>query len=77
MAKNITLAVDEAVLERVRIVAAERRTSVSGLVRDYLQSVAAAEDRTDRARQRLLELARTSTAEAGPQIWTRDELYDR
>ena len=77
MTKNITLAVDDAVLERVKVVAAERKTSVSGLVRDYLVSVAAAEDRTDRARRRLLELAEASSAEVGTIEWKRDELYDR
>ena len=34
--KNITLAVDEDVLDRVRVIAAERKTTVNGLVREYL-----------------------------------------
>ena len=35
--KNITLAVDEDVLDRVRVIAAERKTTVNGLVREYLE----------------------------------------
>jgi hypothetical protein len=77
MAKNITLSVDETVLEQVRIYAAERKTSVNALVRDYLDQVAKSSDRTDRARRRLLELARASKAEVGPVTWKRDDLYDR
>ena len=75
--KNITLSMDEATLERVKLIAAKRKTSVNGLVRDYLGALATAEDRTERARRRLLELAGESKAEAGPITWKRDDLYDR
>lgn len=75
--KNITLSVDEETLERVKVVAAKRKTSVNAIVRDYLDTIATAEDRTERARRRLLELARDSKAEAGPITWKRDDLYDR
>jgi hypothetical protein len=40
MTKNITLAVDEAILDRVRVIAAEQKTTVNAMVRDYLSSVA-------------------------------------
>ena len=36
---NITLSLDDSTYRTARIVAAERGTSVSGLVRDYLQSL--------------------------------------
>lgn len=39
--KNITVAVDDEVYRAARIAAAERSTSVSALVRDYLQTLAA------------------------------------
>ncbi len=75
--KNITLTVDEAVLEKVRLVAAQRHTSVNALVRDYLARIADAEDRTERARRRLIELAAQSSAEAGEINWKREDLYER
>jgi hypothetical protein len=77
MTKNITLAIDEAVLEEARIYAAKRNTSVNGLVRDFLQGIAKQEDRTERARRRLRELAERSTLEVGEVTWKRDDLYDR
>ena len=77
MAKNITLAIDEAVLEEARIYAAKRNTSVNGLVRDFLEGIAKQEDRTERARRRLRELAERSTLEVGEVTWKRDDLYDR
>jgi Arc/MetJ-type ribon-helix-helix transcriptional regulator len=40
--KNITVSVDEETYRRARIVAAERNSSVSALVRDYLRSLGAA-----------------------------------
>ncbi len=75
--KNITLAMDEAILEEVRIVAAKKGTTVNAMVRDYLTSVARLEDRTGRARRRIRELAEKSTAEVGPITWKREDLYDR
>ena len=77
MAKNITLAIDESVLEEARVYAAKRNTSVNGLVRDFLEGIAKQEDRTERARRRLRELAERSILEVGEVTWKRDELYDR
>jgi hypothetical protein len=77
MTKNITLAIDEAVLEEARVYAAKRNTSVNGLVRDFLEGIAKQEDRTERARRRLRELIDRSTLEVGDVTWKRDDLYDR
>ena len=38
--KNITLAIDEDVLERARLVAAEQKTTVNAMVREFLADVA-------------------------------------
>ena len=75
--KNITLAVDEAVLDEVRLYAAKRQTSVNGLVRDFLGGIAVQENRMERARRRLIELMDNSTLEAGPIEWKREDLHDR
>jgi hypothetical protein len=77
MAKNITLAVEEDVLDAVRIVAAERKTTVNALVRDYLGQMA-------RGRQRLKQIKRElrEMSAAGPEIdpskvWPgREALYE-
>lgn len=75
--KNITLAMDEAVLEEARVFAAKRGTTVNALVRDFLNGIAKQEDRTERARRRLRELMDRSSLEAGPVTWKRDDLHDR
>jgi hypothetical protein len=43
--KNITVTVDEALYHQARIKAAERRTTVSALVRSYLEQLVAADSR--------------------------------
>jgi Family of unknown function (DUF6364) len=75
--KNVTLSIDEAVLDEARVYAAKRKTTVNALVRDYLTRIASEEDRVARARTELRKLARRSTAEVGSITWTRDSLYDR
>ncbi len=75
--KNITLAMDETVLEEVRVYAAKRGTTVNALVRDFLDSIAKQEDKTERARRRLRELMDRSSLEVGPVTWKRDDLHDR
>lgn len=77
MTKNITLSVDDEVLAKVRRIAAEKNTTVNGLVREYLTDLASREDRAKQAVQRLKELSENSGAELGPDWrWNREELYD-
>jgi hypothetical protein len=75
--KNITLSVDEDVLNAVRRHAAERNSTVNALVRDFLTNLAAHEDRAKKARARLRELSRQSKGRLGRKTWSRDELHDR
>jgi hypothetical protein len=75
--KNITLSVDEKVLAVVRRRAAEQNSSVNALVRDYLNNLAAHEDRANRARARIRELSAQTQGRIGKKTWTRDDLHDR
>lgn len=74
---NLTLSLDDQVLEEARAVAVREGTTVNAMVRDYLTNVASRAERIARARRRLAELAVSSTATIGPRDWTRNELYDR
>ena len=58
--RNITLSVDEKVLATVRRHAAERNSTVNALVRDYLTTLAAHQDRAKQARMRLRQLSEQS-----------------
>jgi hypothetical protein len=76
--KNITLAIDEKVLIKVRRAAARKDTTVNALVRDYLTRLVDQDDKAAKARQDLVKLAQESTWDPGPDWkWNREELYDR
>jgi uncharacterized protein YdaU (DUF1376 family) len=49
--KNITVTVDDEVYRKARIAAAERETSVSALVKEFLSEVAAGESEGERLRR--------------------------
>lgn len=75
--KNITLSVEESVLAAARRHAAERNSTVNGLVREYLANLAAHDDRAARARARLRQLSRKSQGRLGKKTWSREDLHER
>ncbi|TPN83709.1 hypothetical protein FJ987_25575 [Mesorhizobium sp. CU2] len=75
--KNITLAVEEGILEQVKLAAAEQRTTVNGMVREFFEAVAAKRRAKDEAREALLRLAREAAGDMGGKQWNREALYDR
>ncbi len=76
--KNITLAVDDAVLSEVRRYAALRGTTVNALVRDHLERIARNEQRTKDAIRELREMSENTEARLGPDYkWNREENYER
>ena len=76
--KNITLAIDEDILDKVRVIAAEKKTTVNAMVREYLADMAGRDERRERARRELLELMRTSSARMRPDFkFDREETHER
>ena len=75
--KDITLSVDEGVIRTVRLYAAKRGSTVNALVREFLTELASREDRVRKARERIVELSKRSTARIGSRTWTREELHER
>ena len=77
MAKNITISVDEEVLQRAQVVAAIRRTSVSELVRGFLKGLTEAEVpvKKDEAREALRKLMDESPYRMGDWRPSRVETY--
>ena len=65
MPKNITLAIDEDLLDKTRVLAAMRRTSVNEMVREYLKKLVEQEAQFDEVTEELLRLSRESTARMG------------
>jgi hypothetical protein len=75
MTKNITLAIDEDLLDKVRVLAAMKRTSVNELVRGYLSRLVEEERGRDEAREELLRLMDTSEGRMGDWRPSREETY--
>lgn len=75
--KNITVSVDDDVYRRARVKAAERDTSVSALVKQYLAALARDEGTFERLAREENELrARIKDFSAGERL-PRDELHER
>jgi hypothetical protein len=77
---NITLSVDEALVKQVRKIAIERDTTLTGLVRSYLQQLAAEHAKSGRKRRELEALERSFEQleiGMGKRTWKREDLYER
>jgi plasmid stability protein len=75
--KNITVSLPEEVYRRARIKAAERDTSVSALVRDFLMSLAQEESEFDRRKRLQAEvLGSIRSFMAGDRL-PREEVHGR
>lgn len=75
--KNLTLALEGVLLDKVRVIAAFEKTTVNALVRDFLTDLAESKSRTARARKRLADRSRRATGKVGAKIWSREALYER
>jgi hypothetical protein len=74
---NLTITVDEQLLRRARVRAAELGTSVNAVLRDYMRSWAGEEGGRRRAVDSLLKRSsRARSARAGRR-WTRESLHER
>ena len=74
MTKNITLAIDEDLLQRVRRYAAEHNTTVNAIVREKLAEIVAPRKRTQDALKRMEEIADKAGMEVGPITWKREDI---
>ncbi len=66
--KNVTLAFEDETLARLRVHAAQNKTTVNALFRKHAEDLLGLQERRKSARERLLELSRLSEAfdEANP-----------
>lgn len=75
--KNITVSVDEETYRRARIKAAERDTSVSRMVREFLNRVAGEESEFERLARQERELRAEIKNFSAADRLSREELHDR
>jgi len=75
MAKNITLAFDEALLSEMKVVAFQQGSSVNAIIRKLCETYVAKERAKDEAREALLALIDTSEGRMGDGTFRRNETY--
>ncbi len=75
--KNITVSLDDETYRRARIIAVERDTSVSALVKQFLVELASAESESERLKREERALRERITAFRASDRLSRDELHDR
>jgi uncharacterized protein YdaU (DUF1376 family) len=75
--RNITVSLDDETYRRARMIAAERDTSVSALVKRFLIELASDESETERLKREERELRERITAFRGGDRLSRDEIHSR
>jgi len=73
---SVTLAMPDRLLEEARRVAEARGISLNQLIREQLEQVTSAADRTANGKD-LESLLRSKSGNSAGRKWTRGELYDR
>jgi Family of unknown function (DUF6364) len=77
---NVTLTLDDKLVKEVRKIAIDRDTTLTGLVREYLQQLAAESANSDKKRRELEALEESFKRfeiRLGKKTWRREDLYDR
>lgn len=77
---NITLTLNDKLVKEVRKIAADRETTLTGLVRAYLEQVAEENAKSGRKKRELEALERSFElvkVQLGKRNWRREDLYER
>lgn len=74
---NITLKIDEELLQKARRLAVRKKTSINAIVRKRIEEFVSGDLRREAAVKGLEAFYRQSKARVGAKTWTRDELHER
>jgi hypothetical protein len=75
--RNITVSIDDETYKRARVAAAERDTSLSALVKSYLEQLAATETDNERRKRLEAEIRAKIVGFDGSVRLSREDLYRR
>ena len=74
---NLTIAIEDELLQRARVRALQQGTSVNAVLRQYLQAWTDDSRSRQTAIREILDLANSVDTGSGGRRWTRDELHER
>ena len=75
--RNITVSLDDDTYRRARMIAAERDTSISALVKEFLVGLGSGESQAERLKREERALRDRITSFRASDKQSRDELHDR
>jgi len=74
---NITLKIDDGLLEKARSLALQRKTSISAIVKEKLEEFVSTNVRREATLRSIEDFFLRSKAKIGKRTWNRDELHER
>jgi len=77
MKRNLTLAIEETTLDQAKLVAAQRKKTLTGMVRDYLVSIAQEDQLRKSSLDHLLKAMRSRPILVGKALGDLDALHAR
>jgi len=77
MKKNLTLSLDENLLRQARTVCQKRRTTLTQVIREFLEKLAHKDEEYMEAWKFIQEKMRQRPIWVGEKTWTREELHER
>lgn len=77
MKQNITVSLEKDVLRKAKVLAARRETSISGLLRQQIETLVGQEEAYERARSEAMKLLEKGFHLGGARMVSREELHER
>jgi predicted transcriptional regulator len=74
---NITLKVDDRLLEDARLLALKKKTSINAIIRERLEQFVSSDQTRETTLKGLDRFFRRSKARVGHKTWSRDEIHER
>ena len=77
MKQNITLSVEKDIIQKGKIIAARKQSSISKIMSEYLNELVDNEDRYEAAKRSALRTLKKGFHLGGHRNWKREDLYER
>ena len=77
MKRNLTLSIDEDLLNKARIICQKRRTTLTKHVRALLEELVLHDEEYKSAMTRIIALMNEKPIGVGKKTWSRDDLHER
>jgi len=77
MKQNITVSIEKELIKKGKILAAQRDSSISGMLGEMLKNIVNIDDHHEAAKRHALQVLEEGLHLGGGISWTREELYER